>query len=570
MHDFTLLPAMASDLHRGRSDARPLECVMTRLFDRRFVAIAVLGLCAARCGNSSPTSPSTSTAAASTVQVSAANISDVLPAALPPSATTQTLLVDGSNFRPGLTVAFTFIPSGSHTASDGSSTQTIGGSSIQNLTDSSFQVSVNVPGPGTYSLRVTNPSSPSSEPVTVTGQTSTTSNPQVVGLSPRSPTAGGDPQSVYVAGINFQSGLSVAVTSPGGAVTTLDPSAIVFGSPTMFRMTVTLPDTGSYSLQVTNPSSQSSDPFAFTVKGTETAPPAPPTPPTPPTTAPTIAGVTPRSPTRSASPQTIGIGGANFASGLTLQLTSPEGAATTISGSAIQSVTSTTVMFTALLNEDGNFTIAVSNPGGQSSSPFTFTVKENEDTVSPAVANISPATPIQGPAAQDVTVNGTGFQSGLTVQLTAPNSTMSTIGGSAITFGSSTSFKMSVTLGVIGTFRIRVVDPSGQQSDNFSFNVQAGDPAPSTSTPSILGLSPRSPTVSNTSQTVFVGGSNFASGLTVSLTNPSGDTSTIGGSSILSLTSTGFYFSAVLSDVGSFKLKVVNPSGQSSRSEERR
>src|SRR5471030_2949891 len=136
----------------------------------RLALIAVLGLVAARCGSSSPTSPSTisvvqsTPASASPVQ---ANISSVLPAVLPPSTSTQTLIVTGSNFQQGMIVSFAQTPSSTPSKLT-DSTQTFTGSAIQNLTDTSFQISVAVSGAGTYTVSVTNPSSTPSTPATVT------------------------------------------------------------------------------------------------------------------------------------------------------------------------------------------------------------------------------------------------------------------------------------------------------------------------------------------------------------------------------------------------------------------
>src|SRR5579871_1864409 len=67
IRDFTPLPRVAGRLHTVDGDARPLECVMTRFLDRRFLIVLVLGVFAAGCGkDSSPTSPTSSSAAGST------------------------------------------------------------------------------------------------------------------------------------------------------------------------------------------------------------------------------------------------------------------------------------------------------------------------------------------------------------------------------------------------------------------------------------------------------------------------------------------------------------------------
>jgi hypothetical protein len=77
-----------------------------------------------------------------------------------------------------------------------------------------------------------------------------------------------------VFGTNFMSGLSVQLTAPGGAVTTLGSSVINVGSSTAFSMTATLATPGAYSLKVVNPSGQLSDPWIFTVAAATVPPPA--------------------------------------------------------------------------------------------------------------------------------------------------------------------------------------------------------------------------------------------------------------------------------------------------------
>ena len=75
---------------------------------------------------------------------------------------------------------------------------------------------------------------------------------------------------------------------------------------------------------------------------------------------------------------------------------------------------------------------------------------------------------------QTVTVNGSGFQSGLTVTVFFPNNNGSTmLNGTQIQSVSATSFQMIVTLSGAGTWGIRVNNPDSQQSNTFNFSVGA-------------------------------------------------------------------------------------------------
>lgn len=92
-------------------------------------------------------------------------------------------------------------------------------------------------------------------------------------------------------------------------------------------------------------------------------------------------------------------------------------------------------------------------------------------TVAPVITSISPAAPAAG-ASQVVTVNGSGFESGLTVTmalLSVPGNT--TISGSQIQWVSATSFQMTVTFGATGSYAIFVNNPDRTQSNIFQFTV---------------------------------------------------------------------------------------------------
>ena len=86
------------------------------------------------------------------------------------------------------------------------------------------------------------------------------------------------------------------------------------------------------------------------------------------------------------------------------------------------------------------------------------------------ITSISPATPGVG-SNQVVTVNGSGFVSGLTVSMNLPGAGSTTISGSQIQSVTATSFQMTATFGKMGTYSIQVTIPAGTQSNTFAFNV---------------------------------------------------------------------------------------------------
>lgn len=82
--------------------------------------------------------------------------------------------------------------------------------------------------------------------------------------------------------------------------------------------------------------------------------------------------------------------------------------------------------------------------------------------------------------------------------------------------------------------------------------------------PEIAQVAPEAPAPSNTSQSLVVNGRNFASGLALSITTPSGGTADYRGAAITEQRDTMFRVSVMLTTPGTYRLVVLNPDGQSS------
>lgn len=98
---------------------------------------------------------------------------------------------------------------------------------------------------------------------------------------------------------------------------------------------------------------------------------------------PSISSISPSTPTASGSNQNITISGSSFQSGLTVFISFPGGGGTTLSGSQIQSVTSTSFVMVATLSTTGTWSIRVNNPDGGQSNTFFFTVQSASQPPSP-------------------------------------------------------------------------------------------------------------------------------------------------------------------------------------------
>ena len=101
--------------------------------------------------------------------------------------------------------------------------------------------------------------------------------PVITSISPATPTAGPDEQTITVIG-NYLNVLDpedrvvrqafATLTAPNGSVSTI-PESKMSGTPgviTSFRLLVTFRDVGSWSLRVTNTLGDQSNTFAFTVR----------------------------------------------------------------------------------------------------------------------------------------------------------------------------------------------------------------------------------------------------------------------------------------------------------------
>src|SRR6185369_4295668 len=132
-----------------------------------------------------------------------------------------------------------------------------------------------------------------------------------------------------------------------------------------------------------------------------------------------VFSITPTTPASAPSDQDIFVSGANFKPNLSVDISSPGGGVTTLSGEQIQNVTETSFIMRATLNVPGSWSLKVKNPDNQQSTSFPFTVASGGPN--PFITSISPSTPTATGANQNVIVTGGNFQNGLRVNATFPN-----------------------------------------------------------------------------------------------------------------------------------------------------
>jgi hypothetical protein len=284
-------------------------------------------------------------------------------------------------------------------------------------------------------------------------------------VSPQSPVADDAPQTLKIGGRHFKAGLKVLLSGPddGDETKTISGSAIDDVSAEMFKLSVVLAEAGEYHIRVVNPDGSTSAAKGFLVKETDGD------------GTPEISALDPGSPTASSTAKWLWVLGSDFAPGLSVKIEhAGSESSITIGGESIHYESSELFKVLVTLPVAGEAAIRVVNPGGASSDWKFFTVKPGESSA-PTVTRIEPEDPVADNEAQPIWIIGTNFQEGLTVKLTRPGGSTSTISGEAVDRESSTVVKVMMSLGDPGTYSVKVVNPGGQTSGSLSFVVGAAD-----------------------------------------------------------------------------------------------
>jgi trimeric autotransporter adhesin len=268
---------------------------------------------------------------------------------------------------------------------------------------------------------------------------------------------------------------------PGLALASGTPSATISGTPQQSG-------TSTFSLQLTDaevPPVTASAEFSLTI--------SPPPNPTP-----SVTSLSPSSATAGDPAFTLTVNGSSFVSGATVEWNGSARTTTFVSSTQLTAAIPATDIATA-----GTVQVTVVNPspGGGTSNMIAFTVNNSV----PAISSLSPSSATAGDPAFTLTVNGSSFVSGATVEWN----------GSArvTTFVSSTQLTAAIPatdIATAGTVQVTVVNPSpgGGASNMAGFTVN--NPVPV-----ISSISPSSAIANSAAFTLTVNGSGFVSGTTV-------------------------------------------------------
>jgi len=182
--------------------------------------------------------------------------------------------------------------------------------------------------------------------------------------------------------------------------------------------------------------------------GTTVAPPGP-----------SISTLSPNPMTGSNSAQALTISGVGFQSGLTVKV----GAS---SYTLFTSQSSTQIVLKVVVGTAAqSLAVQVINPGNKTSNSVNLPVIVAAPP--PAIASLSPNPMTGSNSGQILTINGTGFQSGLKLQIGS-----TTIQGSQLSSFSATQLKVNLVVGTTThTYPLYVTNPNGQVSNTVNFQV---------------------------------------------------------------------------------------------------
>ena len=364
-----------------------------------------------------------------------------------------TLTVNGSNFAAGDTISF-------------------GGQSITPTSLTAAQIQITVPAAdvataGNVSVFVVTPDGVDSNTATFTVNPA----PSITTLSPTNVTAGHPSFTLAVDGTNFVTGDVVSFGSRLISPTSLTATQILITVPAADVATA-----GNVSVFVVTADGVDSNTATFTVNP-----------------APSITTLSPTNVTAGHPTFTLTITGTNFVTGDTVNFGSNALAPTSLSATQIQIAVPASDVATS-----GPVSVTVATVDGVDSNAATFTVNP-----APTIASLSPTSITKGHLAFTLTITGTNFATGDTVEF-GSNTLTPNAGGTA------TQLQVSVPtadFATAGPISVTVVTADGVSSNAVTFTVNP--------TPAITSLSPTGVTAGHPTFTLTITGTGFLNGDTV-------------------------------------------------------
>ena len=301
---------------------------------------------------------------------------------------------------------------------------------------------------GTATVTVTNPAPGGGTSGNLSFTINAASAPTLTSLAPTSATLGGATFTLTLTGTGFVAGATVNF----GSNPAITPSSI-----TSTQIVATIPaaditTAGTVNVTVTNPAGGgTSNAQTFTINNP----------------APTVTSLSPTSATAGGVAFALTVNGTSFVSTSVVKFNGAAKTTTFVSATQLTAAISAADIATA-----GSTTVTVSNPapGGGTSGNLSFTINAAS---APALTSVAPATATVGGAGFTLTMAGTGFVAGATVNFGS---------NPAITPSSVTSTQIVATIpaadiATAGTVNVTVTNPAGGGTSNVqTFTVN--NPAP--------------------------------------------------------------------------------------------
>lgn len=463
-------------------------------------------------------------------------IISITPNPISATGAAQSVTLNGSGFTTGagLQVVASY---------SGGTPVTLSGSSITASSTTSITVSINFGTTArTWSFQVTNPNSQQSNTVTLT----VNAPPVITSFNPNPMTGSSGIQTLTVNGTGFQSGAGLTlIAGYTGYSTTVTGANLTFVSATQLTAKINVGTTArTWALAIVNPDATPSNITTLSVTAGSAAP--------------AITSFSPNPMTGSASTQTLTINGTGFQSGTGLAMVAGyTGNTLVLSGTQITSVSATQIQVQINVGTTArSWALGVVNPGGISSNVASFQV----NAPAPVITSFTPNPMTGSTAAQALTINGTGFQSGMTL-ITGYTGYSNNLTGTALNVISSTQMTAQINVGVTArTWALAIVNPDGGVSNVATVAVRAPVVPPAITSINAL-------TASSSSQTLTINGSGFqsGSGFAIVAGYTGGTSQVFSGSQITSVTATQIQLPInVGTTVRTWAVGVINPGGVSS------
>src|ERR1017187_6419374 len=255
---------------------------------------------------------------------------------------------------------------------------------------------------------------------------------------------------------------------------------------------------------------------------------------------PSISGLNPGSSTASGPMFTIAVNGSGFVAGSIVQWNGSALPTTYVSGTQLTASVSAN-----LIAGQRTASVTVLNPGGILSNAVTFTIS----AAAPAISTLSPSSATANGPAFTMTINGSGFLVGSTVQWNGSALSTTYFSGAQLTAAVPANL-----IAIQGKASVRVLNPGGTTSSAVTFTITAP-------TPNISGLSSSSVTAGGPAFTLTVSGSGFLIGSTVQWNGSALSTSYLSGNQL-----TASISGTLIAAQGTATIMVANPAGAMSNS----